>query len=635
MPSPTNPNGYPAATDIEGNLTVKDPSHVGQYGNITADGTITASAFVGVVGGGPTGVTNVPASLDPTGAADSLAIANALAALPATGGVIQLLPGIIINKPIVIQQNGVTLRGIAGPEAPSGDAAGKGFGTTIKVAAGFTNPSFGAFATGAILVMDQSPGVAGNPTFGINIRDLWIDLSSAPASVDGIATFGAIQSLAIVNVGVNKATGHAVNFVSDNASSSGSPYPDGVYLSNLILQAATGNGINSAVTAGKASDVVAYSVHAQNCGGDGFFINWGNANLVNCRADHCTNGYTIDSPPGGSGVMDSTTLIGCSTEDNSQNGLNLINNSGAGNQYLRWVQVDSCKFSGDGVNGGSGGGGFAGILVSGQQIVTIVNTETVCRTDKVVGGCPQYGVATAASGTGPGKPLAVLVDSCLLNYATAAINEAAGIGSAMIVTSHTLTAAGFEPVGINRYANEIGLFGSALVSGSYAADGAAITIANSNSSGHVPTLLSAAAASDGVLGIEVSGDTNARLNIDSNGRHNWGPGTGATDVFLRRPSANKLAVGTGDFDISTAGRGLQVAEGSNAKQGTATLTAGSVVVANTSVTATSRIFLTSQADGGTQGFLRVSARTAGTSFTITSSSGTDTSTVAYEIFEVG
>jgi hypothetical protein len=81
--------------------------------------------------------------------------------------------------------------------------------------------------------------------------------------------------------------------------------------------------------------------------------------------------------------------------------------------------------------------------------------------------------------------------------------------------------------------------------------------------------------------------------------------------------------------------GLQVTEGDNARQGTVTLSSGSAVVANTSVTATSRIFLTSQADGGTPGWLRVSARTAGVSFTITSSSGTDASTVAFEIFEPG
>jgi hypothetical protein len=91
--------------------------------------------------------------------------------------------------------------------------------------------------------------------------------------------------------------------------------------------------------------------------------------------------------------------------------------------------------------------------------------------------------------------------------------------------------------------------------------------------------------------------------------------------------------GDGNLLIQVAGTGFRVKEGTNAKQGTSALTAGSVVVSNTSVTANSRIFLTSQADGGTPGFLRVSTRTAGTSFTITSSSGTDTSTVAWEIFE--
>lgn len=89
----------------------------------------------------------------------------------------------------------------------------------------------------------------------------------------------------------------------------------------------------------------------------------------------------------------------------------------------------------------------------------------------------------------------------------------------------------------------------------------------------------------------------------------------------------------GHFRVAGAGSGLRVAEGSNAKQGTAVLVAGTVTVANTSVTSTSRIFLTSNTDGGTPGFLRVSTRSVGVSFTITSSNAADTSTVAYQIFE--
>lgn len=91
---------------------------------------------------------------------------------------------------------------------------------------------------------------------------------------------------------------------------------------------------------------------------------------------------------------------------------------------------------------------------------------------------------------------------------------------------------------------------------------------------------------------------------------------------------------TGNFMVRTAGKGLQVAEGtgSDALQGTATLVAGTVTVANTHIAANCRIFLTSQVDGGTPGFLRVASRINGTSFTVTSSSNLDTSTFAFQIF---
>ncbi len=86
------------------------------------------------------------------------------------------------------------------------------------------------------------------------------------------------------------------------------------------------------------------------------------------------------------------------------------------------------------------------------------------------------------------------------------------------------------------------------------------------------------------------------------------------------------------FIVATAGKGLSIKEGSNAKQGVATLSSGTVTVSNTSVTANSRIILTAQ-DNNSTGSLRVSARTAGTSFTITSDNAGDSGVVAYQIFE--
>jgi hypothetical protein len=113
------------------------------------------------------------------------------------------------------------------------------------------------------------------------------------------------------------------------------------------------------------------------------------------------------------------------------------------------------------------------------------------------------------------------------------------------------------------------------------------------------------------------------------------PGGLSLQSFLT--TGGSISVFGGAIDVKTAGQGLQVAEGANAKQGVVTLVAGSAVVANTSVTATSRIFLTAQSLGtvGVPQALAVTARTPGTSFTITSAGGTDTSVVAYEIYEAG
>lgn len=110
------------------------------------------------------------------------------------------------------------------------------------------------------------------------------------------------------------------------------------------------------------------------------------------------------------------------------------------------------------------------------------------------------------------------------------------------------------------------------------------------------------------------------------------------NIALKAPIASPVFTGdvnssTGNVLISTLGKGLQVKTGTNSKIGTVVLVAGAATVANTSVTANSRIFLTSQSDGGTPGFLRITTKTVGTSFVITSSNALDTSTVAWYIIE--
>lgn len=73
--------------------------------------------------------------------------------------------------------------------------------------------------------------------------------------------------------------------------------------------------------------------------------------------------------------------------------------------------------------------------------------------------------------------------------------------------------------------------------------------------------------------------------------------------------------------------------GGAVKQGTATLVAGTVTVSDAAVTNNTLIRVYPKTLGGTPGALYISARTAATGFTITSTSGTDTSVVQYDIVQ--
>jgi len=93
-----------------------------------------------------------------------------------------------------------------------------------------------------------------------------------------------------------------------------------------------------------------------------------------------------------------------------------------------------------------------------------------------------------------------------------------------------------------------------------------------------------------------------------------------------------VRVATGQLSIDTAGKGLGIKSGANARIGTGAVLVGGTVTVNTTAVATGDIiFLSCTAAGGTQGIPRISAIVNATSFTITSSSGTDTSTYSWMI----
>lgn len=93
-----------------------------------------------------------------------------------------------------------------------------------------------------------------------------------------------------------------------------------------------------------------------------------------------------------------------------------------------------------------------------------------------------------------------------------------------------------------------------------------------------------------------------------------------------------VQVGGSNLTFLTTGAKLKFNTGSNASFGTATLSSGTVTVNTTAVTALSRIILTKQSCSNC-GDLHISSTVNGTSFTITSSNGSDASTVAWWIID--
>lgn len=532
-----------------------------------------------------------------------------------------------LSTPLIIDQNGIQITGGGGPGISTDDNSLK-LGTVLTLTSTFTNPQYGAFATAGILMMDQGPGAAGNPTRGARVRDLWVDCTSATGTVDGIAAYGAVQAVELRNVGVINCSGNGVNWIKDTGAAFAQPFPDGWTCVEVTIQNPAGYGYT-----GKVDDSAFIGCRSHLQGLDGWNVTGLNCYFVACRGDNGAGyGFTTDAqPPGGSSVGSPNTFVGCGTQANALGGFHVNNTSALGTTQRAPVIICGCMFAGDGT---TGAGTEAGILVSGRNTVFITGGTVVAVGNNVdPSNCPAYAVATATVGAS-GNPLSVIWDSGFANYQTAVFNDAAGIGAKLYISPSVLTGQGLQPTTVTRFAAAL-TAGSLTISGAFTTSGSMMSLTNTATTASSPILYIAAAAADAVAGVEVTGDTNQRFKFDCNGKHSWGPGNAGSDCFMSRQAAGIMQFTSCSLDVATGGQGLQVSEnGTGPKQGTATLTAGTVVVSNTNVTANSRIFLTPQ-DNNTTGALRVSARTAGTSFTITSSNAGDTGKVAYEIFEQG
>lgn len=137
----------------------------------------------------------------------------------------------------------------------------------------------------------------------------------------------------------------------------------------------------------------------------------------------------------------------------------------------------------------------------------------------------------------------------------------------------------------------------------------------------------------GTTNINTSGSGVTSIGTGGTGATNIGNATGNTAVTgsltastTLRATLGNITATNGNLVLSTAGNKLVIATGSNASVGTsAAMTAGAVTVATTASSGTAKVFFSRATTGGTPGNVSITAQD-GTGFTLTSTSGTETST---------
>lgn len=534
---------------------------VAHAAGFTVEQVITSGGLGQLSGLAPTG--------DTTGVADT---ANILG-LGNLAGQVRLQPGVFYtNQPIVNSgTNPLIIRGTKGG-TQSGSGAGSGIGTVIKPVAGWTNP--GALPVTAVITVINGNGTSNTAIdLALDIRDVWIDCSAAPASVDAIGVWGAMHGLHVENVGINKPTGNGVNIVK-NTNFGSANYSLGQFVKNVIVQSGAGWG---AVLNG--TDSTWLNVHAQNCMLGGFDVENAHNQFIGCRAD--LSGFSAASVPSGNhapgwkfnastggGYMDANMIIGGGTQRNDGPGILVTNSSVTGQGTRCPVIIDgSVTLDGDWVNGGAGAAGKGAIQVQGVNEVLVGTCAVLLHTEDVAGGCPDYGLNTESIGTGPGLPLVVAWQSGLINAKVGDILDSAPsvltfigplvtevIGSQLAatiskqylaklpVTWVAWGASGTDDIRLVR--NSAGILG--LNTGQDTASISPqlkITASFSNATQPLLELVNNASA-DLALGVQVTGDTSNRFRSDSNGLLKWGPGNATQDTNLYRAGAGSLKTDT-------------------------------------------------------------------------------------------
>lgn len=568
-------------------------------GNLTVNGALNAA--------GVTDWINVKAhgALGDGTTNDTAAIQAALNATPMGGICFMPFGDYRTNAPLIVPP-GVTLMGehanlMASPPPPVPALSDPP--CRIKPLPTFAGAS-------VILFVDEVTG--GYPKLSAEQRlvDIMIDGSgqTTPA-VDGIQAKGNIQNIVMRGVTIRYMSG---NGIYTDIANTRFPYSWRLY--RVMSDNNKGHGFFFNVM----TDITMFDCQSIGNAANGFQLNnCANSQLSLCRAEWNGNyGFNFTGNWGNGWGSGALVASACSTDRNGWDGV-----------HFDCLGTPPFVFNGlmlrrDGRNNNAGGGGYAALSVDAATTTPLVITGLTVFPGTDDGGAgtnsPEIGVKIAGAAS-------VVLDDAFIH---AAVTPVANTGTKVQMGPSITAATGLTSAPVAATSPNWGWASTATATG---------PLVTSN-----------------VFSTKLPGDAFPRSVTQANGVRVLGSGAVAPDTPLwSRGSAGNmkaesfvdLAAGGqagGSFTswnntakaliAGSAGGGLAIAQGANARMGESVLVAGAVTVPNTSVTATTRIFLSRRLVGGAPGHLGYT-RTAGTSFGITSSSNTDTSTVTWLLIE--
>ena len=379
-----------------------DSGHVGDHNDM-----------VDVFHGMYSGVYNVlntvyAGGADPTGAADSTAAIQAALNAAVPGAAVYLPPGVFATTAPLTVPPGVALVSSAANEVATSldfDSGG-----VIQPSGSFSQGS--AAGNAVILVVGQATGGYSTVSEEQKITSIMIDGSKLPAgnTVDGIQFYGNPRRCHLHRVLVATVGGNGISCVEDGSGN----LPDALRCERVDVRYIGLSGFNIY----RVSDCTFTDCLAENCTGAGWTItNASNGTYVSCRSEHNATGFAYVATVNGSG-SGGAKFIGCSTDYSTGHGFDITSTATPATPVL----LSGCAFRRDGANGGSGGGGYAGLHVHGFPSAVQVSGCTVFPgvSDTGTGtNAPQYGMLLAGGTAGSSF---VLVSGSYIQGATTAVS---------------------------------------------------------------------------------------------------------------------------------------------------------------------------------------------------------------------